>query len=149
VQVLGLTNYSMDVHASQLRHCIKHDGLTAELALSFAKDRLRNMWFVGTYETLRQSLAAVASTMKIDLSNLAFRSNSPHAFSYDGGEADEKACHPSLSLPSMTLLSMCAHTTLPPPFCVLSGGCPGSASEYSRMLKRAAVMYSVSTNALP
>lgn len=92
VQVLGLTNYSMDPAASELRHCIRHDKPTARLALDFAKERLRGMWHVGTYETLRPSLASLASTFGIDVESLAYKSNTAHAFSYDGGDEPEAVC---------------------------------------------------------
>lgn len=88
-QVLGLTNYSTDPAAAALRRCIRTDRPTAELALAFAKERLGTMWHVGTYETLRLSLASVASSVGIDVDTAAYKSNTAHAFSYDGGEEGE------------------------------------------------------------
>lgn len=88
VQVLGLTNYSMDPEASELRHCIMRDRKTAEIALDFAKERLRGMWHVGTYETLRPSLTSLAASLGSDVGGVAYKTNNAHAFSYDGGTAD-------------------------------------------------------------
>jgi hypothetical protein len=88
-QVLGLTNYSTDPAASALRNCIRTDRPSAKLALAFAKERLGTMWHLGTYETLRPSLASLASSLGADVDAVAYKSNTAHAFSYDGGEEGE------------------------------------------------------------
>ena len=91
MQVLGLSNYSTDPSAADLRQCIKTDQPTAHLALDFAQKRLRSMWHVGTYENLRPSLASLATSWGVDVTGSAYRSNTAHAFSYDGEGEDDKA----------------------------------------------------------
>ena len=89
VQVLGLSNYSTDPAAADLRACIKADRPAAELALDFTLKRLRGMWHVGVYENLRRSLASLATSRGVDVKGTAYRSNTAHAFSYDGGEGED------------------------------------------------------------
>ena len=102
--MLGLTNYSTDPAASELRACMQSDREAAQLALELVKARLRSMWRVGTFERLRESLAAVAVGMDIDVSSTAYRSNVAHAFSYDGGNDDEQVhCLASKNLVSLII----------------------------------------------
>jgi hypothetical protein len=93
LQVLGLTNYSHDPDATALRNCIINDVETAKIALMYAIERLHSFAFVGTFETMRESLASWASMRTLDLHAKAWSSNKQHAFSYDDGEDSDEVCH--------------------------------------------------------
>jgi hypothetical protein len=89
MQVLGLTNYSRDPQATELRNCIVNDHQAAELALEYAIQRLKTFAHVGTFEAMRESLSSFASRIGKNLSDLAWSSNKMHAFSYDEGDEDD------------------------------------------------------------
>jgi hypothetical protein len=91
LQVLGLTNYSRDPDATVLRNCIINDVETAKAALMYAIERLQTFAYVGTFETMRESLASWASMTGLDLYSKAWSSNKQHAFSYDD-DGDEEVC---------------------------------------------------------
>lgn len=90
LQVLGLTNYSHDPEASVLRNCIINDKASAKAALIYAIERLQTFAFVGTFETMRESLPSWANMRGIDLDSKAWSSNKQHAFSYDDGDDNDE-----------------------------------------------------------
>lgn len=89
LQVLGLTNYSADPDATVLRNCIINNKETAKVALLYAIERLQTFAYVGTFETMRESLASWASMRGLNMSTLSWSSNKQHAFSYDDGDEQE------------------------------------------------------------
>lgn len=84
-----MTNYSHDPDASVLRNCIINNNEAAKAALMYAIERLQSFTYVGTFETMRQSLASWASMRGLDLNAKAWSSNKQHAFSYDDGDDSE------------------------------------------------------------
>jgi hypothetical protein len=99
LQVLGLTNYSHDPEATVLRNCIINDKASAKAALMYAIERLQTFAFVGTFETMRESLSSWASMTGLNLTSKAWSSNKQHSFSYDDGE-DQDEVRVLLSTPS-------------------------------------------------
>lgn len=72
-----------------LRNCIIKDRAAAKAALLYAIERLRTFAYVGTFETMRESLSSWASMRGLDLQTKAWSSNKQHAFSYDDSEGDD------------------------------------------------------------
>lgn len=63
LQVLGLTNYSIDPQHGYLRACFKQDAPSRRLLLDFAKSRVANFSHVGTTDRLYDSIVSLAGSL--------------------------------------------------------------------------------------
>lgn len=88
MQVLGLTNYSHDPQADQLRACLIEDPAAQRIGVDFAKERLKGMMHVGVYERLKDSLSGLAHALGRTASSPTWKSETKHAFSYDDDDGD-------------------------------------------------------------